>query len=115
VTNISSHEVSFGIAPGPTPDQTLSYTIEIRDAQGREAPPTAFLRDLREHRPITSGSVFGYTLAPGKSYEEELVITKLYVLAQPGKYTVQVARSQKPWPNPPTSVKSNTIALTVTE
>jgi len=28
-TNTSTHDVSFGVAPGATPDQTLSYTIEI--------------------------------------------------------------------------------------
>lgn len=115
LTNTSDHDLSFGIAPGETPDQTLSYTVDIRDARGQQAPPTAFLRDLREHRPLTAGSVFGYTLSPGKSYEEELVITKLYVLSHPGRYTIQVARSQKPWPNPASNVKSNAIAIIVGE
>jgi hypothetical protein len=68
VANTSNHDVSFGVAPGIAPDQTMSYNIEIRGAQGREAPPTPFLRDLREHPKPTSGSIFGYTLAPGESY-----------------------------------------------
>lgn len=115
VANTSNHDVSFGVAPGIAPDQTMSYNIEIRDAQGREAPPTPFLRDLREHPKPTSGSIFGYTLAPGESYEEELVITRLYDLTQPGKYTIKVARSQQPWPNAAAIVKSNTIAIAVSK
>ena len=112
VTNTSDHNLSFGIAPGIAPDQTMSYNIEIRDTRGQEAPPTPFLRDLREHPTPTSGSVFGYTLTPGNSYKEQLVITRLYVL-RPGKYTIQVARSQEPRPNTAAIVKSNTITITV--
>jgi hypothetical protein len=111
VTNISENNLSFGIAPGAAPDQTMSYNIEVRDAQGREAPPTTFFRNLREHPTLPSGSIFGYTLSPGKSYEEKLAITRLYDLAKPGRYSIQVSRSQKPWPDRADNVKSNRIII----
>jgi hypothetical protein len=110
VTNISDHEFNFGVAPSTVPDMTMSYSIEIRDAKGYQPSPTPLLRDLREHPKPPSGSIFGYAIAPGKSYDEKLEITRLYVLT-PGRYTMQVAGSQKPWPDPADAVKSNVITI----
>ncbi|MGC1619393.1 MAG: hypothetical protein WA765_12965 [Candidatus Acidiferrum sp.] len=115
VTNITDHNVNVLVVPGPAPDQPTNYDIKVLDEQGREAAPTQFLRNLREHPTAPTGSVFGSMLPPGKSFEEKLALTRFYDLSRPGKYTVRVSRTQRPWRNTADSVKSNTITITVTQ
>jgi hypothetical protein len=116
VTNISDHSVRFGRTPGITPEEELSYHIEIRDAPGKVPPLTPFFHRLREDPGSSWGSYTTYSLEPGKSFDDELVITKLYVLTQPGRYTIWVARGQDPLEKSGKGVvKSNAITLTVTK
>jgi len=96
VKNTSDHDLNLGFLPGPPPYQAMTYEIEVRDAEGHEAPPTALLRSLREHLGAGFQTNAGYTLPPGKSSDEQLDITKLYVLTKPGAYTIRVARRQNP-------------------
>jgi hypothetical protein len=112
LTNTSEHSLNFVMELYGGPDLTLSYDVEVRDALGREPVPTAFLQKIRAHRPVNTGSVFGYSILPGKSNDEKLVISKLFILLT-GKYKVSVARSQSQWPNPSAIVKSNVITLIV--
>lgn len=114
VTNISGSGIRFGRTPGPLPDETLSYHIEVRDEHGQIPPLTTFSRDLNEHRTAIGGSYITYTLAPGKSFEDELVITQLYTLAKPGRYTIWVARAQGTFEKDgKAAVRSNEITITV--
>jgi hypothetical protein len=116
ITNLTDHDLNFVTEPGPAFDQPLSYDISLRDENGRQAPPTALLRSLREQSTQKGWrSNSGYALAPGKSHEEELAITKFYDLLTPGKYTIQVSRRQIPNRSQGDSVNSNIITITITE
>jgi hypothetical protein len=116
VTNVSDHSVRFGRTPGIVPEEELSYLIEVRDAPGQLPPLTPFFQSLRENPSSTWGSYITYELEPGKSFDDELVITKLYVLTQPGKYTVWVARGQDPLDKSGKSVvKSNEVTVAITK
>jgi len=116
VTNNSNGDIRFARSPGIVPQEELSYHIEVRDAHGRPAPITPFFRHLKDNPGSMWGSYLSYTLGPGKSFEDELLVTKLYTLAEPGKYTVWVARSQEPWPKlTKDSVRSGSITVNVTE
>lgn len=116
ITNVTDHDLNFVAEPGPTLDQPLSYDISVRDEKGRQAPPTPLLRGLREQSTQKAWrSNSGYALAPSKSHEEELAITKFYDLSTPGMYTIQVSRRQIPSRNQGDSVNSNTITITITE
>jgi hypothetical protein len=114
VKNTSDHDLTLGFLPGTPPYEAMTYEIEVRDAEGREAPPTALLRSLREHLGAGFQTNAGYVLAPGKSSDEQLDITRLYVLTTPGKYTIRVARRQNPLRKTDEGiVRSNTITITV--
>lgn len=112
ITNVSDHDIRFARTPGPIPDETLTYRVEIHDDQGHVPEETAFFRELNQ-----SHSYFGsYTtriLKPGESFEDAVVITRLYNL-KPGKYTIWVARGQQALGGAPKdATRSNELTATV--
>lgn len=114
ITNISDHNVLFARTPGITPDETLSYQVEIQDSQGRAPKETPYLRNLNENPSSFFGSFITITLGPGKSFDDVVVVTRLYAIATPGKYRIRVARGQQPLRfTPKHLVKSNEITVTV--
>jgi hypothetical protein len=112
--NTSDHEVRFARSFARR-EEVYDYDIEIKDNQGRMPRLTEAYSRLREHPTSRWGSYSTYVLLPGKSFEEELVLTKLYDLKRPGEYTVSVLRGQRPiWQTQSkAAVKSNTITITV--
>lgn len=115
ITNTSDREVRFAKGFG---NEKFDFEIEVRDEQGKTPPPTESYRDLKEHPTSRWGSYSTVVLEPGKSFDDDLVVTRLYLL-RPGKYEVRVTRGKRPmWQIPSnerqkTTVTSNTITLTV--
>lgn len=116
VKNTSDRTIGFVRSPGPVPEEAFRYEIEVRDATGRSAPPSTYLRELKNKTTIISGSNLAHWLKAGESFVDEVDITKLYDLTKPGKYTVAVARDIPPNQNlGQGKVKSNPIIVTVIE
>jgi|tagenome__1003787_1003787.scaffolds.fasta_scaffold18941475_1 hypothetical protein len=92
-------------------DRNFSY--EVRDQNGKRPPLTELGRQIIENYPYPmGGSITQYSFEPGEAKEESCEITSLFDLSQPGNYTIQVQR----WdPDSKAVVKSNVVALTVTE
>ncbi len=115
ITNTSDHEVRFAKGFG---QEEFDCEIEVRDEQGKTPPLTESYRNLKEHPTSRWGSYATVVLEPGKSFDDDLVVTHLYLL-KPGKYEVKVTRGKRPmWQIPSnerqkTTVTSNTIKLTV--
>lgn len=118
--NTSHHDITFGTSPGLIPPDTPWYKVEVLDAQGCPAPPSAWTLALRRRRAILGGSVLSRTLKPGQSLVDEIDVTRYYDLSRPGAYTIWVVRPlpvgvparapKKYWKG---SVRSNTITVTV--
>ena len=117
-TNTFDHEIRFAKGFG---EEEFDFEIEVRDEKGQVPPLTQPYSELKEHPASRRGSYSTYVLEPGKSFDTDLVVTKLYKITQPDKYTVTVTRGQRPmWQllgndREKNSVKSNTIAITVTQ
>jgi hypothetical protein len=111
-TNTSDHEIRFARGFG---EQEFDLEIDVRDEKGQTPPLTEAYRQLKEHPSSRWGSYSTYVLEPDKSFEDELVVTKLYVLTRPGKYTISVTRGQRPLLQTlgKSGVKSNSITVTV--
>lgn len=111
-TNTSDHEIRFAKGFG---QEEYDFEIEVRDARGKTPPLTESCRNLKEHPTSRWGSYSTYVLEPGKSLEDELVVTKLYILTRPGKYTVSVTRGQRPMYQTlgKGGVKSKSVTVTV--
>jgi hypothetical protein len=117
VVNISDHEIRFA-RPLGLQDEEIDYAIEIRDAHGQQPAITPFFRKLKEMN-YGFQSYMTYVLEPGKSFDDELAITRLYSITAPGEYTIRVARGIRPaWQllgkdQANNIVQSNTITVKV--
>jgi hypothetical protein len=89
------------------------YTVEVRDRAGKVAPDT----ELKRVQNCESGRVKGRDiigqLKPNESIKDEIPVSQLSDMSQPGEYSVQVLRrASKEFGE--VVVKSNTIKITVT-
>ena len=119
LANLTDHQIEIGRFNHPDgPD--IEYSFDVRDRQGRKVPLTRYRRSLhgtpgkrddRHDCGDCSGS--GQDLDPHEKTSDEIVISKIYDLRQPGTYTVQVSRPQGDESH--MIVKSNLITLTITE
>lgn len=113
VTNTSNQQISLAKAPGNLPQAESEYSIDVRDSGGREAPLTDYGRKIKEKKIIVSMSRDSLHIEPGESQNDGVIVTKLYDLSRPGKYSVRVAREIPPrWGGG--IVQSNTINITIT-
>jgi len=143
--NTSDHEIPYvrGLGTGVEPRGEIFTDIEVRKLNGDLMPETRYQRLLRgkddlgtkaatlerpapdqpgsrapEPRPRLTGSYVGYLLEPGESREEDLIVSNLYDLSQPGQYTITASRRLSDIATDPNSklvAKSNTLMITVTK
>ena len=114
LTNTSDRYIVFARSPGPIPEEAFRYEIDVRDAQGHSAPPSAYVRELEGKPTMTSSSNLSYTLKPSDSFIDQVTVTRFYDLSQPGTYTISVARPIPPRQNlGEGKVKSNSVTVTV--
>lgn len=143
--NTSDHEIPYerGIGTGVEQHGEFFTDVEVRNAKGDVIPETRYHRLLRgkddtsakpatrersaaaqatsgppEPRPRFRGSFTGYMLKPGESSEEEIVVSKLYDLSQPGQYAISASRRLSSLATDPKSkvvAKSNTLVITITK
>jgi len=90
----------------------LDFKADVRDSQGNLAPLTEYGGSVmrNEAEPVIGSAGYSF-VHPGEAKKSDVVITKLYNLSQPGKYTIQVQRIDDAHN---IVVKSNTITVTVT-
>lgn len=133
IKNTSDHDLAFPTSPGLIPPEGFRYQIEVRDEDGRPAPPSARVLELRrlEEEAIKEGKPvlpryrwhnIPRSLKPGESLVDEINVTDYFSLARPGIYSIWVIRPlptsltgnapKKFWKG---SVRSNTITVTVTK
>jgi len=115
--NTSNHE--FSITKSNAEDRAEShYRIDVRDSKGRPVPDTEYAHTVwnLNSKPTTQ-FVFSevvHTLKPGESLTDVVVITKLYELSRPGKYTIRISREISRELGKGT-VKSSPFTITVTK
>jgi hypothetical protein len=68
VTNTSDRTIGFIRSPGLLPDEGFRYEIEVRNAQGELAPPSAYVQDLKNKTTTTFESRVARWLKPGESF-----------------------------------------------
>ncbi len=107
--NTSPHEIGI-LKSAPE----LNYSVEMRDLSGKAVPDTEYGRKLKaaETVGISTSSVI-IPLKPNEIIEDQITVSKLYEMAQPGKYMVRVLRVIPPDLGTG-AVSSNTITVVVT-
>lgn len=90
--NVSNEKIVVGLANGPQQAQ-VSYKITVTDESGHQITLKSSIRHPGQiPKPSFSGSRASEGLAPNETLEEDSVITELFVLDRPGKYTLEFAR-----------------------
>jgi len=112
--NTSPKELSITKANVEDEAET-QYAIDVRDSRGRPVALTKYGRARLNRDPDNRFmiSVVVCSLKPGETLTDVAVITKLYDLGRPGKYTIRVAR-EVPVELGKGRVTSNPITITVT-
>ena len=112
ITNTSDHEVTLEITC-----PTCDYELDVRDAQGRLAPDTPLMRQIRSAQQDglwTTGRDAILTLKPNESCVDKVPLSELSDITHGGEYTIQISRWLSRWKRGDGAVKSNKITLTVT-
>jgi hypothetical protein len=117
--NVSDHEIGYGTVDFPKSGESWrDFDILITDENGKPVPKTERGERLRPTKgrtrkgpPSDIVSAFRMTIQPGAVRETPVDLAKDYELSKPGVYKVQAERAD--WKSG-TTVKSNTIRLTLT-
>jgi hypothetical protein len=122
VKNTSDRSVKLYKALGPDGQAEAANQIDVLDGDGKKLPRIDGLavevRGQIYHRQMPMSRTM-IRLDPGQSNEDFLILSSLFDLSKPGKYTVTVGhglRVDVPGADPYLlNVPSNTITITVTE
>jgi len=90
-----------------------NYSFKVLTGAGSPAPETDFKKRSNcrpADEPQLTGRNIVVTLNPGRSNSEELNVTELYDMSQPGQYSIQVERTFPGIGH----FTSNTVSVTVT-
>lgn len=104
VKNVSEEPIGFVTRGQSRAEQ--SFTINVLDDAGKPVPKTQYGNSLHPER----GRAVGGSLNPGQEGEEFTILSRVFDLSMPGKYLVQVERTDR---RRQTTVKSNTITIWV--
>ena len=107
LTNISDHKIQFF---DRNPD--CDYVTYLRDINGNLVRETSYKQRLDCTRRLTDARNISVILKPRESRQEEIPLTRLYDLTQPGKYFVQVVR-EIPKELGGGIIRSNTLTITM--
>lgn len=108
LTNTSPREITIADTSAD-----CDYQVEVLGSNGKPARESEYGRGLNCEGPRASGRYILITLKPNQHREDDLTISDLYQMTNPGKYSVRVMR-RLPKDIGEGSVSSNTIIITVT-
>lgn len=111
LTNTSASQIHIAKTNGAD-DAEIHYTVDVRDDQGNLAPYTTYSRNLKAGTKVLVWSDLTYTLEPGGTLKDTALVTKLYDLTRPGKYSIQVSR-EIPKNLGGGLAKSNVVSVTI--
>ena len=106
LTNTSDHDVYEG-AMYRLGNLDTSFQFEVRDEHGKMVPKRVY-----PHPELATGSVRFRTISRGETYTQDQLVSALYDMRKPGKYTIQVFRRDSD--NPKNDIKSNIVTVMVT-
>lgn len=108
-TNTSKHAIDCTYRGGG--GINLEYRYDVHDEDGNLAE-----KAVRPHMELDTADIHPCNLAPGDTSSNRILLSKIYKLDRPGKYTVQVFRFDPDLADDqgnPLKVLSNTINITV--
>jgi hypothetical protein len=90
----------------------LEYSYDVRDEDGNSVE-----KAVRPHMELDTADIHPCGLAPGDTSSNRILLSRVYKLDRPGKYSIRVSRFApeiKDDQGNPLKVVSNTITITIT-
>jgi hypothetical protein len=88
ITNISNREITLHMV------NQCDYSMDVRGEHGKLRPETLFKQNLDCSHPGTlTGRNMIIVLKPQESTSEEVSVSELFDMTNPGEYTVRVSRN----------------------
>lgn len=123
ITNTSDYTVRIYKALGPDGQAEAANHIDVYDAGGKQLSridgPAIQMNGQTRHLPKRWISRTTDEVKPGESSKDFLILSNLFDLSKPGKYTVTLRHEMRSDDSDPNLklvyATSNTIAITVTE
>ncbi len=114
-TNTSGHALSNLPMTQGSADVEKVYQVHVLDGEGHPAPPRVPPPPPKGKTLIRIGMGRGVSgLQPGQSVTDQVNVTALYDLSQPGKYKIWIAEPFCRGPHIPNGfVRSNTVTVIV--
>ena len=103
LTNTSNQDVYEG-AMYKTGNLDSTFRFEVRDEHGKMVAKRVY-----PHPELEPGSVIFRTIRAGQTYTQNQLVSAVYDMRKPGKYTIQVWRR-----NPEYDIKSDIVTVMVT-
>ena len=94
-------------------NRDCDYSVAVYDEQGARAPATDYQPQNVCNPSFVAGRWITITLKPGESRDDEIAVSKFRDMVQPGKYAVQITRTNL-GDRGNTAIPSNKITITVT-
>jgi hypothetical protein len=111
VTNTSQHKIECATPYNSALGMDILNEYDIRDGSGNPVE-----KNTPKHEGFVGSFPPATIVEPGESKKvDDDVVSKLYNLSRPGRYTIQASRAVSGDPSDVEVVKSNTIAVTVTD
>jgi hypothetical protein len=113
ITNTSDHKLYLPISQG-SGEVGVIYRVHVLDERGHPAPPHVPPPPPKGKPPTVAYNVHGTELQPGQRFTDQVDVTALYDLSQPGKYKIWIVAPYYRGPHVPNGlVRSNTVTETV--
>ena len=104
LTNTSDQDVFEGAMYMDGIGLDSTFRFEVRGEHGKLVPKRTY-----PHEELRTGKVIFRTISRGETYTQNQLVSALYDMRKPGKYTIQVWRR-----NPEYDIKSKIVTVTVT-
>ena len=104
LTNTTNKDVEEGVMYKQGISLDSTFRFEVRDDRGKLVPKRTY-----PHEELRPGNIHFRTIGAGQTLIQPQLVSALYDMRKPGKYTVQVWRRNSDY-----EIKSNIVTVTVT-
>ncbi len=110
LTNTSTRKLSVLHEKANEIGERVGFSLDVRDANNIQVSLTAYGKAYYNHELALVGAPYYADVRPGQTLEDWIVVSKLYDLSKPGKYKIQVQRTDE---DTSVVVKSNVLNIMI--
>ncbi len=110
LTNTSTRKLSVLHEKANEIGELVGFSLDVRDTNNIQVPLTAYGKAYYNHELALVVAPYYADVQPGQTLEDWIVVSKLYDLSKPGKYAIQVQRTDE---DTSLVIKSNVLPIII--